>query len=102
VPVEKIRSAGHDFAHFPGYSCLRGDTVLTDWEPPAQGEEHMDHKENLEVLLAGDLAESEMDQLRKFRRDYNEKQKQEALADQRRLEFVRWMVTNNRLTEELA
>ncbi|HXL36638.1 MAG TPA: hypothetical protein VN954_05490 [Ktedonobacteraceae bacterium] len=62
----------------------------------------MEHKEDLEILLAAEFAESEVDRLCQFCRDYKEREEQTTLADQRRLEFIRWMVRSKRLTDELT
>ncbi|MEO7021902.1 MAG: hypothetical protein ABI234_17245 [Ktedonobacteraceae bacterium] len=62
----------------------------------------MDHKDDREILRKGGFAEGEMQRLSKLRQDYTEREKSQALADHRRLEFVRWLVTNGKLSEQIA
>ncbi len=62
----------------------------------------MDRKEDRELLRKGGFAEHEMKQLSELRKDYSEKEKQLAAADHRRLEFVRWLVTTGKLSEQIA
>jgi len=62
----------------------------------------MDCKEEHEMLRENGFAEGEMDRLRRLRRDYNEGVKRQAIEEQRRLEFVRWLVLNGKLTEQIA
>jgi hypothetical protein len=59
-------------------------------------------KEDREILRKGGFAEHEMKQLSKLRKDYSEKEKQLAVADHRRLEFVRWLVNTGKLSEQIA
>lgn len=62
----------------------------------------MDRKDDREILRKGGFAEGEMQRLSKLRQDYADQAKRQALADHRRLEFVRWLVTNGRLSEQIA
>lgn len=62
----------------------------------------MDRKDDREMLRKNGFAEGEMQRLSKLRQDYTEQEKLRALADHRRLEFVRWLVTNGRLSEQIA
>ncbi len=62
----------------------------------------MDRKDDREMLRKSGFAEGEMQRLSKLRQDYTEREKRQALADHRRLEFVRWLVTNGRLSEQIA
>ena len=62
----------------------------------------MDRREDREILRKGGFDEREMNLLSRLRKDYNEKEKQQALADHRRLEFVRWLVTHGRLSDQIA
>ena len=62
----------------------------------------MDHKEDREMLRENGFAEVEMDRLSRLRRYYNERKRGQALAEQRRLEFVRWLVLTGKLTERIA
>ena len=62
----------------------------------------MDSIEELEILRNNGLAEEEISRLRKLRRDYKTRMRQRTLVELRRLEFVRWLVTSGRLTEQIA
>ena len=62
----------------------------------------MDRKEDREILRRGGFAESEMKRLSQLRKDHKEREKLQALADYRRLEFVRWLVDNGKLSEQVA
>ena len=62
----------------------------------------MDRKEDREMLRKVGFAEIEMNRLAQLRRDHNEREKSEAIANNRRLEFVRWLVSKGKLTEQIA
>jgi hypothetical protein len=62
----------------------------------------MERKEDREILRRGGFAENEMKQLSILRKDYNEKERQTAAADHRRLEFIRWLVSTGKLSEQIA
>lgn len=62
----------------------------------------MDRKEDREMLRKVGFAEVEMNRLAQLRRDHNERQRNEAIANNRRLEFVRWLVSKGKLTEQIA
>lgn len=62
----------------------------------------MERKEDREMLRKSGFAEGEVQRLSKLRQDYAEQAKLQALADHRRLEFVRWLVTNGKLSEQIA
>jgi len=62
----------------------------------------MDRKDDREILRKGGFAEGEMQRLSKLRQDYTERNKIQELADYRRMEFVRWLVTSGRLSEQIA
>jgi hypothetical protein len=62
----------------------------------------MDRKDDREILRKGGFADGEVQRLSKLRHDYNEREKLQERTDQRRLEFVRWLVTNGRLSEQIA
>ena len=55
-------------------------------------------KENLEGLFKVGFTPTEVERLSQFRRDYLEKEQQQVLVELRRLEFLRWLVANGRLT----
>jgi len=62
----------------------------------------MDRKEDREMLRKVGFAEVEMNRLARLRRDYNEREKLQAIAEHRRLEFVRWLVIIGKLTDQIA
>ena len=57
----------------------------------------MDRKEDREMLRKVGFAEVEMNRLARLRKDYNERERLRAMAEHRRLEFVRWLVTSGKL-----
>jgi hypothetical protein len=67
-----------------------------------EAEDQMDYREDNETWSMGGFAEDEMRQLVKLRRDYNERVRLQALAEQRRLEFLHWLVVTGKLTEHVA
>jgi len=62
----------------------------------------MDRKEDRDMLRKSGFAEAEMDQLSRLRRYYAEKEKQQAAMTHRRMEFVRWLVSTGKLTDQIA
>lgn len=62
----------------------------------------MDRKEDRELLRKVGFAEAEMNRLIRLRKDHHEKEKLLALAEHRRLEFARWLVTIGKLTDQIA
>ncbi len=62
----------------------------------------MDRKEEREFLRKSGFAEVEMTRLSRLRKDHKEKVRIQAAAEHRRLEFVRWLVTTGKLTEQIA
>ena len=62
----------------------------------------MDRKEDREMLRKVGFAEIEMNSLAQLRNDHNERERNEAIANNRRLEFVRWLVSKGKLTEQIA
>lgn len=62
----------------------------------------MERKEDREMLRKVGFAENEMKMLSKLRMAYNEQEQRQAREDHRRLEFVRWLVTNGKLTDQIA
>lgn len=62
----------------------------------------MERKEDREILRKSGFAEKEMIQLSRLRSDYNERERRQAAADYRRLEFVRWLVSTGKLTDQIA
>jgi hypothetical protein len=59
-------------------------------------------KDDREILRKGGFADGEVQRLSKLRQDYTEREQLQERIDQRRLEFVRWLVTNGRLSEQIA
>lgn len=62
----------------------------------------MDRKEDREMLRRVGFAEAEVVRLTKLRRDHTEKERLQAVANRRRLEFARWLVTTGKITDQLA
>ena len=62
----------------------------------------MDRKDDREILRKGGFADGEVQRLSKLRQDYAEREKLREAIDQRRLEFIRWLVTNGKLSEQIA
>jgi len=62
----------------------------------------MDRKDDREILRKGGFAEGEMQRLSKLRQDYTEREKLQATADHRRMEFIRWLVTTGKLSDQIA
>lgn len=62
----------------------------------------MDRKEDREILRRNGFAEAEMNRLSRLRHDHNEKARLQAIAEHRRMEFVRWLVSIGKLTDQIA
>jgi hypothetical protein len=62
----------------------------------------MNQQEAHEMLYKIGFTASEIEQLERLQKDYAEKEQYQPSADQRRLEFVRWLVTTGRLTDQVA
>lgn len=62
----------------------------------------MDRKEDRDILRKGGFGDSEVRQLSKLRKDYNEREKRRIAAEQRRFEFIRWLVNTGKLTDQIA
>jgi hypothetical protein len=62
----------------------------------------MDRHEDRELLRKGGFAEHEVIQLSKLRKDYTEHERKQAQASHRRLEFARWLVSNGKISEQIA
>jgi hypothetical protein len=62
----------------------------------------MDRKEDREILRKSGFAEHEVLQLSKLRTDYAEQARRQVQADNRRLEFVRWLVSRGKLSDQIA
>lgn len=59
-------------------------------------------KEDRDILRKGGFAEIEMSRLSRLRKDHNERQKRQAVESHRRMEFIRWLVTTGKLTDQIA
>ena len=62
----------------------------------------MDHQETYDKLYQAGFTASEIDCLEKIRRAYAENKLNYMSETYRRLEFVRWLVTTGKLTEQIA
>lgn len=62
----------------------------------------MDRKDDREILRKGGFADGEIQRLSQLRQDRAERAKLQERVDQRRLEFIRWLVTNGKLSEQIA
>lgn len=62
----------------------------------------MERREDRDILRKGGFAEVEMNRLSKLRKDHREREKRIAEAERRRREFVRWLVSTGRLTDQIA
>ena len=62
---------------------------------------HINYKEALQVLRRAGLTTPEIDRLYGFCRKYIASEMDRASLDQRRLEFVRWLVTTHRLSDHM-
>ena len=65
-------------------------------------EDIMDRKDNCDILRKAGFSEDEMKRLGNLRRVYAAEGKLQECADYRRLQFVRWLVTTGRLTDQVA
>ncbi|HXZ03522.1 MAG TPA: hypothetical protein VEH81_01745 [Ktedonobacteraceae bacterium] len=61
----------------------------------------MGYKEDHEMLRKAGFTEAQMNRLSKLRRNLAEEGKNQELIDFRRLQFVRWLVTKGKLTEQV-
>lgn len=62
----------------------------------------MERKEDREILRKGGFAESEMNRLSQIRKEHKEREKLREAANYRRLEFIRWLVSTGKLTDQIA
>ena len=65
-------------------------------------ENTMDHQETYDLLYQAGFTASEIDRLEKLRQEYAENKHDHMSETYRRLEFVRWLVTTGKLTEQIA
>jgi hypothetical protein len=62
----------------------------------------MNYREGLEALYRAGFKTSEVTRLAELRRRYFQDEQDQAPADIARLRFIRWLVANGRLTDQLA
>jgi hypothetical protein len=62
----------------------------------------IDRQDPCELLRTAGFTEAEIEYLERLRRAYREKSSWLTPAEERRLAFVRWLVTTGRLTEQVA
>jgi hypothetical protein len=62
---------------------------------------HINYKEALQVLRRAGLTTTEVDRLCDFCRKHAASEMDRAAIDQRHLEFVRWLVTTHRLSDQI-
>ena len=62
----------------------------------------MDRNEDREILRKGGFAEKEVVQLNTLRKEILERERRQALITHRRMEFIRWLVSTGRLSEQIA
>jgi hypothetical protein len=61
----------------------------------------MGHKEDRENLRKAGITDAQMNRLSKLRRNLAEEGKYQELIDYRRLQFVRWLVSTGKLSEQV-
>jgi hypothetical protein len=64
--------------------------------------ERMDYKEWLEALRRAGFTTLEINRLYQFRRTYVENEMDQAPVDLSRLQFIRWLVVNGKLTDQIS
>jgi hypothetical protein len=62
----------------------------------------INYKEGLEALFRAGFKTSEITRLAELRRRYIQDEQDQSPADLARLRFIRWLVANGRLTDQLA
>ena len=62
----------------------------------------IDQQDPCELLRTAGFTEAEIENLERLRRAYREKSSWLTCAEERRLAFVRWLVTTGRLAEQVA
>jgi len=84
----------------------RGVTRFLPHKPIALKKEkymnQIDRQDPCELLRTAGFTEAEIEYLGRLRRAYREKSSWLTPAEERRLAFVRWLVTTGRLTEQVA
>ena len=64
----------------------------------------MDHdrKEDREILRRSGFGEAEMNRLSRLRKEHHERERRQAIVEHRRFEFIRWLVSTGKLTDQIA
>jgi hypothetical protein len=62
----------------------------------------MDRKQERDIMRKGSLSEGEMKRLSQLRRVHHEKMKLKEVEENRRLEFIRWLVNTGKLTDQVT
>jgi hypothetical protein len=62
----------------------------------------MDRREERDIVRRGSLSEGEVKRLSHLRRVHREKMRLMELEQNRRLEFVRWLVDTGKLSDQIA
>jgi len=88
----------------PAHSGLRwrmgASSLLT--VPMENTMDHQETQETYDLLYQAGFTASEIDRLEKLRQEYAENKHDHMSETYRRLEFVRWLVTTGKLTEQIA
>jgi hypothetical protein len=62
----------------------------------------MERKEERDIMRKGSLSEGEMKRLSQLRRVHRERLKLKEVEENRRLEFIRWLVHTGKLTDQVT
>lgn len=62
----------------------------------------MNYRQALDMLYRAGFSLPEIDRLWRFRRNFVVREMNQASADLRHLEFIRWLVVTGRLTDQVA
>jgi hypothetical protein len=84
-----------------GGRCCPARAYLATEEMVEISMNRLDSKEMLEMLRRSGFTPSEIRRLQKFYRGYAVNAMDEVALDLYRLEFVRWLVTTHRLTDQI-
>jgi hypothetical protein len=82
----------------PGKSLFKTSGFIFPSTAREKRRSMMNSKENLDILYEAGLSHTAIERLRKFRREHIEKD----AVEQRRLAFVRWLVTTGRLSDSFS
>ena len=62
----------------------------------------MERKEERDIMRKGSLSEGEMKRLSQLRKVHRERLKLKEVEENRRLEFIRWLVHTGKLTDQVT